>query len=84
MPAFRAPILRTALQPSASILPRTQPFVTQIRQYSRGPEGTPEDNGSTPGFKYKLTGAGEIASNKTLMYVRIIAPELLCPKRLER
>ena len=87
MPSIRAPVLRTALQPSARVLPRaTQPFVSQIRLDSTrntrdekwyepndgGKSRTPPENkGPTAGYKLDGTG-GALNSNRSLMYVSVV------------
>ncbi|OIW27874.1 hypothetical protein CONLIGDRAFT_716274 [Coniochaeta ligniaria NRRL 30616] len=83
MPSIRAPVLRTALQPSARFLPRTQPFLTQIRQDSTNPDDKrttgyrldgsrkPEDKGTTTG--YRLDGTSSLKNNRGIMYIAGIA-----------
>jgi len=85
MPSIRTAILRTALQPSARVLPRaTQPLVNQVRldstRNTRDEKWYEPNSGDKPrtaysgkkdtNFGYKLDGTGgAINSNKGLMYV---------------
>lgn len=82
MPSIRTPALRTALQPSARLLPRTQPFLTQTRQESRNTrdekwyepnngdktQAKPQHQGTTGG--YNLDGTSSMGSSRGLMYVQ--------------